>query len=244
MNLLGRTYYFNQGPPNVALLLNNKYLSASFLHSTVVRLAFRGPPAACEVYDKDDSGPFATPFSGSKVEPRNRVGYLARTSFHRLLTGSGLKPLCKRFERNLQDRVKALDVGKDWYQMDNFLDLFEQRLAPALIDAMYGPALLRDNPDFMKNFWIFDRSMKVFLGRIPRFLARKAHKARDEAFAAIRRWHSWATQNFDESSIDADGTDPYWGGEFCRERQKFFAKMDGHEDPDAQAGTDIAFLWA
>lgn len=136
-----------------------------------------------------------------------------------------------------------MPIGPEWHAVENFVEVCENSVAAAVVDVLYGPALLQQEPGLLEDFRIFDRNVRLFLCRVPVFLARKAYRARRNLISAVKRWRSWARAHFEETAINADKTDPYWGSEFNRDRQAIYDNMDGH-NTEARAITDLAFLWA
>lgn len=122
------------------------------------------------------------------------------------------------------------------------MDVFQQEVSGAVIDAMCGTFLLEHYPDFTRDLWTLDNSIMDLFIRKPKLMARGAHHARDRALGAVKSWHAWARSSFDAGSIDSDGDDPYWGSKFFRNRQKMFLDMTGFNE-DAVASQELAFIW-
>lgn len=78
---------------------------------------------------------------------------------------------------------------------------------------------------------------------IPWFLAPRAYAARKRVLDSFQLWQQYARDHFEESSIGADGDDPYWGSSFFRKRQGMFLEMDGHNYADISS-QDFGFIWA
>lgn len=78
---------------------------------------------------------------------------------------------------------------------------------------------------------------------IPWFLAPRAYAARKRVLNAVRIWQQYAREHFDDSAIDINGDDPFWGSSLFRERQKMFLEMDGF-DHAATASPDFGAIWA
>lgn len=78
---------------------------------------------------------------------------------------------------------------------------------------------------------------------IPWFLAPRAYAGRKRALNAVKTWQQHARDHFTVSAIGSDGSDPFWGCSFFRERQKMFLEMDGF-DYGAIASQDFGAIWA
>jgi hypothetical protein len=223
-------------------LLHQRSASTLFLHRAFLSNVFRLPKSAVETYSKDDSGEHAKPYSRSVVQHHNRVEFHVRTSQQRLLLGSGQSSLFRRLFENIAKRTSSLDIGREWVDVPDLMDVFKSDLTAATVDSFAGPALLQQYPSFIKDLWIIDDSITGFILKLPRFMNVRAHQARDRALAAVLDWHAWARRNFKPETVDRDGNDPYWGCKFFRERQNTFSSMDGF-GPDAIASEDLSFLW-
>lgn len=239
---MSQEFYILQGARNISTLFKQGSLSAFAVHGSLLRYVFSLPKSAAEIYYKDDSGEHEKPHEDSMIESHNRVDFLTRSSFLKFLTGPGLAPLSQRFERNITKHIVALAPSQSWTSVKDLMEVFQQDVTGAVIDAMCGTFLLKQHPRFLGDFWNIDRSIMDLFVRAPRFMAREAYRARDDALAAVKAWHAWAKNNFDPESIGPDGDDPYWGTKFFRNRQDMFLNMTGF-DADAVASQELAFIW-
>jgi hypothetical protein len=85
-------------------------------------------------------------------------------------------------------------------------------------------------------------SLISFIG-LPWFLAPRAYAVRKRVLNAVQVWQQHARDHYNDSAIDTDGDDPFWGSSFFRERQKMFLEMDGF-DYAAIASQDFGAIWA
>ncbi|KAF2746815.1 cytochrome P450 [Sporormia fimetaria CBS 119925] len=242
VKLAFQEFYILQGAKNITALFKQQALSAFAVHGTLLRTVFSLPESAAQVYYKDDSGEHEKPHADSKVQPHNRVDFLTRSSFHKFLTGPGLAPLNRRFERNITERTSSLKPNQGWSRVPDLMEFFQNDVTAAVVDAMCGTHLLEANPGFLEDFWAIDHNVMTLFTRASRFFASQAEAARDRALAAVKNWHQWARYNFDPDSVGPDGDDPYWGTKFFRDRQNMFLGMDGF-NADAVASQELAFLW-
>lgn len=88
-----------------------------------------------------------------------------------------------------------------------------------------------------------ESALLILVPGIPWFLAPRAYAARSRVLNAVRTWQQYARENFDDSAIDINGDDPFWGSSLFRERQKMFLEMDGF-DHAATASPDFGAIWA
>lgn len=60
---------------------------------------------------------------------------------------------------------------------------------------------------------------------------------------AVASWQQHARVHSNDSTIDEDEDDKFWGSAFFRKRQKMFLEMDG-VDYKSMAYADFGFIWA
>jgi hypothetical protein len=242
--VLFKEVYIVQGAEDLYKFLKQRSLSSFFLHRVFLENVWMLPKSAAETYRKDNSGEHSKPLPGSNVEHRNRVEFHIRLSQQKLLLGKGQASLMRRFDANATDRLRSLNIGlgPEWTYLSDLQEIFKGDLTAAAVDALTGPALQHRHPDFVKNLWALDHRIMSFTFNVPRFLNRTAWIAREKAMTAIKDWHKWARDNFDPSTIDENGDDPFWGSGFFRERCDMFSNMDGF-DWDAIASQELSFIW-
>lgn len=214
------------------------------IHSFCLTYFFGMPKKAVNIYSLDDSGSYHQPHPESNVKPENRVDYRTNQSLLRFLSGPGLSPFFERFRKNLTKRLYGLEIGDSWIEMPDFLEFFQLEITPVVIEAMCGPILFSQNPDFARDFWEYNLWLPALSKGLPRFLIPEAYEIRDKILNNIKQWHAYARKHFDRTKIDADGdADPFWGCEFIRARQQMFLSMDDF-DYDALASSDFGAIWA
>lgn len=134
------------------------------------------PAKALSLYDKDDSGGGRVPCPGSNVEARNRVDYRVFESIGQFLEGRGLLPFWGRFVESITQQLHGLHdrIGSS---AENHVDLMKfigDEATTVILNALCGPYLLRLNPNFLQDFWDFDRNLQTYLQGIYIILERKA----------------------------------------------------------------------
>lgn len=203
------------------------------------------PEKTLQVYKADNTGPFTT--NNPHVEPRNRVENLTFRSYHQFLVGSGLKPLCKRFEQSIEKRCNSLleSCKSQWTDGQDFEQLLSYSLlAPSVIDGIVGTRLLETHPDFLKELSILNDNFSGLMSGLPKFFFRRGYAARASVLASVKDWHNWARANPDLNAIATNSEDDAaWGSKFIRDRHIFFMEMD-HQDHDSCASQDLGILWA
>ncbi|KAL1606179.1 hypothetical protein SLS60_003580 [Paraconiothyrium brasiliense] len=156
-----------------------------------------------------------------------------------------MAPFYKRFAENVTQQVNLLHdrAEGECIHRDDLMQMVGDAVTVSTLDALCGPHLLRLNPDFLHDFWVFDRNLQTYLQGIPWLLAPMAYMARKRVLKAVQIWQQHARDNFDDSAIGPDGDDPFWGTSFFRERHDMFLEMDGF-DHEAIASEDFGAIWA
>ena len=117
------------------------------------------------LYDRDDSGGERAPNPESSVESRNRIDWRVHQSLTAFLEGKGLSSLCKRFSDNITERLHDLRVrtGSNWEYCDDLMKFTGDDATISIISALCGPHMLRLNPNFIEDYWEFDRNLQIYL---------------------------------------------------------------------------------
>ena len=159
------------------------------------------------------------------------------------MNGNTLTPFSNRFQSILLKHIENENISSEWTQMPDLFSFLQILVSTSAIEAMCGPALIRMNPKWIQEFWEFDRSLPYFLKGYPRWFAPKAWAARQRILDGVKKWHTYAKARFDESCIDEDGHDPFFGTQLIRQRQEYFGEME-FMDADAMAAEDLGLIWA
>ncbi|KAI1439197.1 cytochrome P450 [Xylaria sp. CBS 124048] len=244
VGIMGHDIHLFQDPASIRKMWRTPSLSSPIKISTYTFKYFFGvPEKTLKVYRSDNSGPYRKPYQGSSVPENKRVDYLGHHEFLRALSGPGLAPTFQRFKRRLETMLSETDVSEAWTGHDDFKAFFQDSVGPALIESVYGPALLRLSPTFVADLYAFDDNVPWLARGIPSFLMPRPYRLRERLAGHMRRWHEYARQNFNESSIYEDGDgDPFWGSAFIRNRHTMFANIGDH-DENAVAALDIGLAF-
>jgi hypothetical protein len=204
---------------------------------------FGMPKPALSVYSADDSGPYRKPHPDSNVAPHNRVDHLTHEILSHAFTGPALAPTFVRFTESFEKSIGGLAIGTEWVEYEDLTSFFREHVGRSIIECLFGPSILKINPQFMDDLWTFDTIVPGLAKRFPRFLIPNAYRVRERLLEQIKKWYVYARANFAEHTIYQDGDgDPYWGSEMARRRQKVLLSFDGQCD-DAIAATDLGLMW-
>lgn len=209
----------------------------------VLKYFFGLPDNVVSVYRADDSGPFPKPYEGSNVPAEDRIDHITHHGFLRAFGGPELSATSRRYMKALVARMEEKSFSTEWVEMPNLSTFFQDVVGSSLIECIYGPAILRTNPEFMKNLWGFDESVPWLARGVPSFLKPSAHTPRQNCVDQLKRWYAYAREHFDKSCIYPDGDgDLYWGSNLMRYRQKKLLSVKNHDD-DALARMDLGLAW-
>jgi len=242
--LTDRIYLF-QGAANISAIFKQPSLmTAVYIHTTVLKQLFGMSARSLKMYIADNSGPHPKPHPDSNVKQHNRIEFLTHENLLKGLSGPGLTPTFDRFTNLLTRELDALDVEQECLQMPDLMQFFKEHLTPPVLEALYGPILLSANPTFVCDIWAYDAGVQYLARRIPKSWVPAAYQLRDKVLSSVKRWHALARSNFEVLTIYADGdSDPYWGSELVRSRQKLLLGVD-HLDFDSVASADMGLIWA
>ena len=183
------------------------------------------------------------------MKPADRILYRGHELSAGLLQGPGLDGLCERWSRNFLKKLDALPIGDEWTEMEDFMHFFEEIVGQPIVEAICGPLLFQESPEFMEDLKIFDLHVPYFLKALPRWLLPRAYGARDRLRGSLKRWHARAIKESAENQAVQEvtgGADPWFGSEFMRKRQHpDYGVFASHKDfdTDARALADLGFIW-
>lgn len=212
------------------------------------------PEKAVRVYRADNSGSAPKPHPGSQVAPDARPFYPTHKGLLQGLTGTGLGPTTRRyveaFVRDLQSyqcgqpsAKLSVSPPEEWLYAPDMFHFIQHTVGSAMIEAHFGPALLRLSPTYMEDLWKLDAGIPWFARKVPRFLMPEMYRARDRLIQSLMAWYKYAREHFDESQIHEDGDgDPAWGSNLNRHRQETLPMIKEHDDR-VIASLDVGYSW-
>lgn len=196
-----------------------------------------------KIYHTDDSGINLQPHPSSNVPFKDRYYFHTRKDTVGFFNGPGLKNIAYRFQGLLKARISQLDIAEDWIEFPDLFLFIQDVLTGPVIEAMCGPALIDQCPTFVEDFWKLDGDILYFFKGFPRWLAPRAWRNRDKLLDSVKKWHTYARENFDASFVESDGHDRCYGSPLMRSRQNYPSKVDGL-NADALASQDLGLIWA
>ncbi len=113
------------------------------------------------------------------------------------------------------------DEEAEWATV-NFYEWLKGNMFTASTTAFLGSRVLELNPDFARDFGVFDENMLKLVYGLPRILARNGHEARDRLVDGATRWLEDANTHGDVDSTE--DWDPHFGSRFVREWEKMNRK--------------------
>ncbi|KAL8869298.1 MAG: hypothetical protein Q9174_004379, partial [Haloplaca sp. 1 TL-2023] len=234
---------FVTGADNVASLWRCKDLDATAVTTFSLSQFFSTPKQSMRVYLGDDSGISPQPHPNNNISEKNRYYYQNRKAIVGFFNGPGLTSMGNRFSRLLTSAINNLEASDKWInEADLYKFVLKIVIGPA-VEAMCGPVLLHENPNFGDDFWKMDHDILYFFKAYPRWLAPSAFRNREKLLKGVKHWHSFARDHFDPSCIESDGHDRFFGSPLMRSRQRYLNRID-FLDADAIASQDLGLLWA
>ncbi|KAK4171530.1 cholesterol 7-alpha-monooxygenase [Triangularia setosa] len=241
---LGKDVYLIHDRETIRKVIKHQTLSSPMdLYIFSLKYMFGMPKRGLDAYRKDDSGPLSKPYHGSNVAPQDRIDYMLHENFIRQWSGPHHSTTTQRFKRALVARFDSVGLDNQWEPVDDLYDMMAKRVSAALTESIFGPSLLRLNPNFIDDLWKYDDVVPYLVRGFPRWLMPAPYRIRDQLRGQIEKWYAYARENFTADSIEADGDgDPYWGSEFVRHFQKMLSES-GHDDAMLSA-QDFGTIWA
>lgn len=237
VNIFGNKVYIIQGSRNMLSMLKDVTLSSTHLSSYLLQNAFGMAQK-----------PAFTTSQDHKENDLNGFQHI-RACNRTFLTGPEAAGFEGRFQANLTRRITDMrsEFGRRWSRQEDLFSFFRDDLTAEVLNALCGPALLRRNPDFLRDFWGFNDSVTVLLLRIPRVIVPQAYHSRQRALSAIKGWQVWARATFDKRTTNSVHQQ-YAEDEQCwtrifRKRYNDQSHSEGY-DADAIAAQELAFLYA
>ena len=236
---------FISGPKNVAAVFR---YSRSFSAKASVVIAmdrlFGTPKSVVPFYDADNSGIEMQPHPQSNIKPAHRVHHTVHVQVIKYLSGPGLKPMTNCLMENIGKQVSASGIGYEWLDMPDLFEFCQIKLLHAALDTMFGPYLVALNPNFVTDYWKFDKCTSYLLKGFPRCMVRGSWKAREKCLESLKRYNAYANKLHDGDGRQIyEGLDPFFGTEFIRQRKEAFSRMEPM-NADAIASEDLAIMWA
>ena len=180
---------------------------------------FNTPVRSTKVYLEDTSGVNPQPHPCSKINAKNRYYYQNRKHVVGFFNGPGLKHMGNRFATLSTRQIRQQQIGNTWIEYDDLYNFTQHLVIGPAVEAMYGPALFEQNPDFGQDFFKLDSDILYFFKAYPRWLAPRAYRNRAKLLENVKDWHAFALTHFHESCVEPDGHDRFYGSPLMRSRK-------------------------
>ena len=233
---------FVTGSDNITALWRSKDLDAQAVTSFSLKEFFSTPDPSMKVYHGDKSGVNPQPHPKSNVAAKDRYYYQNRKAIVGFFNGPGLKTMGNRFSVLLTQEIRQLGLDSQWTEQDDLYEFVRKLLIGPAVEAMCGPVLLSQNPNFGDDFWRLDHDILYFFKAYPRWLIPRAFQNRAKLLRNVKDWHAIAHDNFESAHLESDGHDRFYGAPLMRTRQEYLPKLS--LDADAIASQDLGLLWA
>ncbi|KAG8528042.1 uncharacterized protein KY384_006958 [Bacidia gigantensis] len=235
---------FVTGSDNILTLWRSKDLDAKVVTAFSLSWFFATPKNSMNIYETDDSGINPKPHPASiGIEVKNRYYYQNRKAIVGFFNGTGLKSMAGRFSLLLGREINNMDLGSEWIPCKDLYRFIQDLVIGPAVESMCGPVLLDQNPNFGNDLWQLDEDIYYFFKGYPKWLVPAAFQNRSKLLNGMKMWHRYARDNFDESSIESDDHDRFYGSPLIRARQEYLSNFNEMDD-DALASQDLGLLWA
>ncbi|KAF9785662.1 hypothetical protein IL306_004791 [Fusarium sp. DS 682] len=232
-------------PDQIAKVFRAQGMMVSDSIARSLERSFGMPKRAASLYERDDSGYGPNILPDSKVKPNERI-LLAQHDFTaRNLSGEGLTSIVSHYQRFLVEAFTELlkDMGDDWVEIPDLSEWMQTHVTKSAILSMYGPHMIRLNPDLVHDLWTFLPDVQnLYLG-IPRWLLPAPYRLRDKILDSITRYYQHAYENYDPDGPDQDWEE-FFGSRFIRNKHMELWEKFEPMDTRARAAEDMSFLWA
>lgn len=244
LNLLVTDFYVISGAGSINYVLRESELHTRSYQSLAYQTIVNLPKGALILKLSDDSGINVSPHPASSIPSHLRIDYLHYSSVHKFLSGPGLKPFADRFTTNLLAQLsKRTDLGTDWTHLPDLFSLLRDEFLTASLQAMCGEYLLRSQPNFVQDYWRFHTALYTLAKGYPRWLKPRAYRQRDKCVQSLKAWHELIRPYFDDTTLEQQDWNPYYGAGLVKFRHTAWSKMDCM-GPDAAASEDLGLIWA
>ncbi len=222
--------YIITGGQNIqALFKMSRHLSSDQLERQIMKSVLHLSDHDIDVAQqpaRDDKGKV------TDMGKRNRVHDIEKIYENFLLPPHAVNSLTRKFLDLFSETLdKAPEIPPllesssreaEWGTV-NFYDWLKNHMFMASTTAFLGSRVLEMNPDFAKDFWVFEENFLNLVYGLPRFLARSGNEARDRLVDSATQWLEDAQSHGDVENTE--DWDPYFGSRFVREREKMDQKM-------------------
>lgn len=161
------------------------------------------------------------------------------------LSGNGLTTIASHYQEQLLKEFNELSdsIGDDWVEVPDLAQFFHQKVTKSALISMYGPHLIRLNPNIVQDLWdFFPFVLGLFLG-LPRWILPKAHSLRAKLLDGIMRYYNHAHENYNANGPDEDWEE-FFGSQFTRKKHMELWERFGAMGARARAAEDLSFFWA
>lgn len=145
---------------------------------------------ATTIYILDTSGSHEKAIAKSDVLPYNRVSYRTHQNLLQELLGVALTPVSDCLENTLTESLYSLNISEKWVEFPDLLEFFEDHIGTAIVEAVFGSALLFHNPGFIRDLWVYDKVVMNLAKRLPFFWIPNVYRLREKLLHSMKRYHT------------------------------------------------------
>ncbi|KAF2648308.1 cytochrome P450 [Lophiostoma macrostomum CBS 122681] len=131
---------------------------------------------------------------------------------------------------------------KFWTEIEDMWSFFQNEIARATMETIFGSELLRMHPRIVRDFWEFDKNVEQLFRGLPRFMMPTAYNTRDRLVGNLSIWLQSVHPGTDFAKTAEE--DPEWdaksGSKFFQARDAVFA--NNTLDYQARAAEALAIM--
>ena len=193
--------------------------------TSIVRREYEG---VFEVSDRNASTQVPTP-----EKYREKANNALTAPIQRHLAGVSLTELGELYASKLSSNMddKMFQVGT-WTQIEDFWSFFQQVFTRCLVETLFGSAIFRQYPKFVKDYWKFEDALETYVPGMSWLLGSSAYEEPRQAL--LQGIEKWLKTNHNGSHFAKTGSnDPNWdelrGSKFIQEIDGLLAEFSSEE---------------
>jgi hypothetical protein len=180
---------------------------------------------------------------GRRVEEKDQIEAAHTILPRKFLSGPFLDNLSDVFILSLRRNLLEKTQSNTWTHIEDLWSFFQEVTTVATIESLFGSELLRQNPNFVSDYWAFDDNAEDFVRELPRFLAPSTYATRDRLHESIEAWLQSAHPGKNFARVNDE--DPTWdanmGSKFCQASDSVLANMPSF-NLKARAAEVLSFI--
>lgn len=166
-------------------------------------------------------------------EYNKKANHALTAPIQKHVTGASLAELGELYASKLSNNMddKMFQVGT-WTQIEDFWSFFQQVFTRCLVETLFGSAIFRQYPKFVKEYWKFEDALDTYVPGMSWLLGSSAYEEpRNALLQGIEKWlrTSHVGSGFAKIGIDDPSWDELRGSKFIQEIDSLLAEFSSEE---------------